>query len=143
MASIVWLDLDGNRYKSDEYSNIESFRFYIKKNMDNINVVELLDCNPLESLYDKSAGGSGLFQYCINLVEVRDVKGASKVKNMSDMFANCSSLERVPYLDTFKVDEIRNMFYRCPGLDYIKGMKNSKAHSRISEMYNYVWRKVE
>lgn len=114
MAKIIWLDLKGNRHESDEFSGINSFRSYIKMNMFDINVVELLDCDKLVSLCDSM--GRGLFDGCETLRRVENVINTSNVENMRYMFKYCSNLKSVPYIDTSNVKDMCGMFFKCISL---------------------------
>lgn len=118
MAKIIWIDLDGNKQESEEYTDIKSLRSYIKKNIYVIKVVELLDCKGLDSLYDESTK-KGLFENCPNLVEVKDVVGTLNILNMKKMFANCEDLKKVLYFDTSNVKNMNCMFSVCESLESV------------------------
>lgn len=126
MASIIWLDLEDNRHESSKFKDIESMRFYICKTRSVLKVVELLDCDKLDNLYDESTY-SGLFENCRNLTNVESVINTSDVICIARMFYDCGDLKEVPYFDTSQVSNMSGMFRGCGKLKNVPHFNTSNV----------------
>lgn len=72
-----------------------------------------------------------VFAYCRELKKV-PLFDTSAVTNMYDMFRQCVTLEEVPSFDTSKVENMEAMFFGCEKLKEVPAFNTSK----VTSMYN-------
>lgn len=69
--------------------------------------ISIIDCRNV------TTGLEGFFNQCFNLRRVPTFINTSNVQNMNSMFAECSSLQELPSLDTTRNTNFGSMFYNC------------------------------
>ena len=112
-------------YENDNNNNYKSYYIkqfkYLREFISNPNLINLFDINPdIICEYDSKGDKEIKILSCYEEAkkEEKDLEGMNNVKNMREMFYNCSSLPSLN-LSNFNTNNVKNMswmFYYCSSL---------------------------